>query len=514
MQVNKQFILMNRDEFKNWLFKQTFNRKISIIQQHHTYEPSYNDFNGKNHFELAIGMDNYHEDNLNYNDIAQNITIFPDGMIMICRPFDTVPAGILGANQNALCIENIGNFDINKDIMTMEQKESIIFVTATLCLKFNIVPSIDTITYHHWWDLSSGKRILDKSGNTKTCPGTNFFGGNTTISAKTNFIPLVLNKIGDDNIMINNINSKSLIGYRKIRMYDSDVHVYETNKDEDVDVTLGQAGKLEQLSNITDPNKYIVAKTNGGFFNLNGSCEHLGTFVDEGKYYTPSNPIFIDFIYYKDGHTEVKFLKDINEVAYVQGNSKWTIGTSWSLVINGEINIINADKIDHSCQKHPRTLLGQKKDGTFILVVVQGRTSNSLGVNAQQSADIMYKLGCYNAVNLDGGGSSEMIVSDQIKNIPTDGTERKIGSAILVYNKNKKVDNTIYKITPTIKKGNKGDNVVNLQKSLNKLGYSLVTDGDFGNKTDMAVRDFQKRKGLVVDGVVGSNTINTILKCL
>ncbi len=306
----------------------------------------------------------------------------------------------------------------------------------------------------------------------------------------------------------------SSTGYRKIRMYDSDIHVYETNKDEDVDVTLGQVGKLEKLSNINDSNKYITAKTNGGFFNLNGSCEHLGTYVDEGKYYTPNNPVFIDFIYYKDGHTEVKFLKDINEVAYVQGNSKWTIGTSWSLVINGEINIINADKIDHSGQKHPRTLLGQKKDGTFILVVVQGRTSNSVGVNAKQSADIMHKLGCWNAVNLDGGGSSEMIVNNQIKNIPTDGYERKIGSAIIVYDKNKKVDNTAYKITPTLRKGNKGDNVVNLQKCLNKLGYSLVVDGDFGNKTDAAVRDFQKKKGLVVDGIVGLNTINAISKCL
>ncbi len=304
------------------------------------------------------------------------------------------------------------------------------------------------------------------------------------------------------------------IGYSKIKLYDSDVHIYTTNKNEDVDVTLGQVGKLEPLSKITDPNKYIVAKTNGGFFNLNGSCEHLGTYVDEGKYYTPNNPIFIDFIYFKDGHTEVKFLKDINEIAYVQGNSKWTIGTSWSLVINGQINIINADKIDHSGQKHPRTLLGQKKDGTFILAVVQGRTSNSVGVNAQQSADIMYKLGCWNAVNLDGGGSSEMIVNDQIKNSPTDGCERKIGSAIIVYDKNKKVDSTIYKITPTLKKGDKGDNVINLQKSLNKLGYSLVTDGDFGNKTDTTVRDFQKKKGLVVDGIVGKNTINMILKSL
>ena len=59
----------------------------------------------------------------------------------------------------------------------------------------------------------------------------------------------------------------------------------------------------------------------------------------------------------------------------------------------------------------------------------------------------------------------------------------------------------------TIKNGSKGSDVTLLQTELNKFGsYNLATDGIFGAKTDAAVRDFQKKKGLDVDGIVGPKT--------
>ena len=58
----------------------------------------------------------------------------------------------------------------------------------------------------------------------------------------------------------------------------------------------------------------------------------------------------------------------------------------------------------------------------------------------------------------------------------------------------------------TIKIGSKGEDVRTLQTKLNVKGYGLVVDGDFGKKTDEAVRDFQKKHNLVVDGIVGVNT--------
>lgn len=225
-------------------------------------------------------------------------------------------------------------------------------------------------------------------------------------------------------------------GYHHIRRFDSDIHIFEADsKDFFVDVELGKYGKLEQLSRIKREGKEAVCKINGGFFDAKRTREHLGTFIDEGLYYTPPHSSFIDFIYYKDGTTEIKKIKGLEEIAGLQPRTHWVIGTSWSLVQKGEISLENTDKIDHSSWRNPRTLLGQREDGTFVLAVADGRKNTSKGLTAKQSAELMKELGCYNAVNLDGGGSSEMIVNDKIVNSPRDKGERYIGSAVLVYKK-------------------------------------------------------------------------------
>ncbi len=60
---------------------------------------------------------------------------------------------------------------------------------------------------------------------------------------------------------------------------------------------------------------------------------------------------------------------------------------------------------------------------------------------------------------------------------------------------------------PTVKKGSKGDAVRMLQQILTDFGYSPgAVDGDFGTKTEKAVKEFQTDFSLVVDGIVGPKT--------
>lgn len=201
-----QYVLMSREDFKDWLFNHIFTRKIGKIQQHHTYIPSYQQFNGSNHFSLLKGMEEHHVKGMGWSNISQHLTTFPDGKVAVGRPFDTPPEGSYGLQNkatmtkieaDALAIENVGNFDKGKNQMTKEQRETIVMITALLSLKYGLTPSIKTISYHHWWDINTGEEVFDNSEGhaVKTCPGTAFFGGNSTASAKKYFYPLVIQKM-------------------------------------------------------------------------------------------------------------------------------------------------------------------------------------------------------------------------------------------------------------------------------------------------------------------------------
>ena len=66
---------------------------------------------------------------------------------------------------------------------------------------------------------------------------------------------------------------------------------------------------------------------------------------------------------------------------------------------------------------------------------------------------------------------------------------------------------------PLLKKGGKGSDVYVLQTRLNYLGYACYkVDGDFGARTDTAVKAFQKAEGLTVDGIVGNQTWDALNK--
>ena len=190
MQQKGKFLLFTMDELDEWLKRNNVKRVITLIQNHHTYIPSYSDFNGSNHFRLIEIMEKSHL-RRRFDEIAQNFTTFPDGAIAVCRSLEKDPAGIRGANHGGVCIENLGDFDTGRDSMSNEQKDAIVQLNACLCHKFNLTPDTDSIVYHHWYDRRTGIRT-GGSGYTKTCPGTAFFGGNTVEAAKANFIPLIV----------------------------------------------------------------------------------------------------------------------------------------------------------------------------------------------------------------------------------------------------------------------------------------------------------------------------------
>ncbi|MEM0999050.1 MAG: SH3 domain-containing protein [Bacteroidota bacterium] len=190
MESKYGFKKMNLEEFKEYITELQVARTVLTIQQHHTYSPSYKHFKGDNHFTLQRNMKNYHVNQNGWSDIGQHFSTFTDGTIVTGRSIERSPACIYGANSNSVCIEHVGNFDAGGDAMSEAHKATIIGMTAALCEKFEVPVNTDKVIYHHWYNLSTGKRNNGSGGN-KSCPGTNFFGGNKVEDAQQHFIPLV-----------------------------------------------------------------------------------------------------------------------------------------------------------------------------------------------------------------------------------------------------------------------------------------------------------------------------------
>jgi|GEM_PF-2443275 hypothetical protein len=110
------------------------------------------------------------------------------------------------------------------------------------------------------------------------------------------------------------------------------------------------------------------------------------------------------------------------------------------LLLNGKNSPIPADAF--SKMRHPRTAVGKLADGSIMLLVVDGRAEESAGMSLTELQQTMRWLGCINALNLDGGGSSAMYIKGEpengVVNYPADNKqydharEREVANTILV----------------------------------------------------------------------------------
>ncbi|SHM29335.1 Copper amine oxidase N-terminal domain-containing protein [Caldanaerovirga acetigignens] len=120
-------------------------------------------------------------------------------------------------------------------------------------------------------------------------------------------------------------------------------------------------------------------------------------------------------------------------------NLKMALGGGAVLVDNGKIPASFSHNI---LGQHPRTAVGFTKDGKkLILVVVDGRQAESRGMTQEELARLMLSFGAYNALNLDGGGSSTMVVREPgektpgVVNSPSEKAERPVVNGIGIFSR-------------------------------------------------------------------------------
>jgi exopolysaccharide biosynthesis protein len=106
------------------------------------------------------------------------------------------------------------------------------------------------------------------------------------------------------------------------------------------------------------------------------------------------------------------------------------------LIRNGEIQITwEQEKTNQTFveTRHPRTAIAKLKDGQILLITADGRSEDSGGITLKDLAEFLLQLGAFEAINLDGGGSTTMFLHGKTVNKPSDKEgERRISDAILV----------------------------------------------------------------------------------
>lgn len=115
--------------------------------------------------------------------------------------------------------------------------------------------------------------------------------------------------------------------------------------------------------------------------------------------------------------------------------TKTAIGGGPTLVLDGKARTWSGSQ-----PRHPRTAIGWNKDYIYFLVV-DGRQRNvSVGMTFPELAEYMVKLGCDEAMNLDGGGSATFWIYGNVINSPSEGKERPAANALVLFQQEKKPD--------------------------------------------------------------------------
>ncbi len=223
---------------------------------------------------------------------------------------------------------------------------------------------------------------------------------------------------------------------------DVDVRVSAGGDDPDGD---GPWQTTLQVPSVIAAREHFEVAVNGDFFAAQKTVDVEGTqsgYV-AGKWATVSGPAVTDGALWAPAEKARPVLwldgrktPHIAEMKDVPAEAMQVIAGSHILVSDGK-SVVESES-SFSRTRHPRTAVGVLGDGhTLVLVVADGRHAGvALGMSLSELAELMRQLGCREALNLDGGGSSEMVARDPVSgqlrvlNHPSDGRERAVANVL------------------------------------------------------------------------------------
>jgi len=143
-----------------------------------------------------------------------------------------------------------------------------------------------------------------------------------------------------------------------------------------------------------------------------------------------------DLAIYKDGSFKIIYEDQVSANQLVKDGVVNLLAFGPSLVENGEIVVDTNSEVGQSMSSNPRTAIGIIDENHYIIIVSDGRTSESEGLSLYQLAEIMKSYGVKTAYNLDGGGSSTLYFNGQVINKPTTNgntiSERSVSDIVYI----------------------------------------------------------------------------------
>ena len=177
----------------------------------------------------------------------------------------------------------------------------------------------------------------------------------------------------------------------------------------------------QKLDSIIKDYDALAGINASGFSIYNNALTPMGAVIIDGEIKTKNNEPGDCLVGFNEEGILVLTYEGAEEA--VKKGMKYGMEFGPFLVVNGE----KANFVGNSGGLAPRTAIGQRQDGIVLLVTIDGRrVGHSLGINMNDLADLFIKYGAYNAANLDGGGSSSMVVEDEM--IKTPGGYGYVGS--------------------------------------------------------------------------------------
>ena len=189
-----------------------------------------------------------------------------------------------------------------------------------------------------------------------------------------------------------------------------------------------------KISVTATDNKAILA-VNGDYYGANAT----GYVIRNGVVYRDSvreNASNGDLAIYKDGSFKIIYEDQVTAEELVNDGVVNLLAFGPALVENGEITVDTNTEVGQAMASNPRTAIGIIDENHYIIVVSDGRTSESKGLSLYQMAQVMKSYGVKTAYNLDGGGSSTLYFNGQVINKPTTGgnkiSERAVSDIVYI----------------------------------------------------------------------------------